>query len=187
MKKQNLAIIILSIFFLSTTNIFAKTESSPNTNICQILKHHPDWQNSLKKADKKYGISPAFTLAVIHQESKFHANAKNRYSSAFGYAQALNSTWRIFQRDVEPNAKRNSFNDSVEFVDWYMARLAHKLHLKASDSFDLYLAYMLGEGGFKNYLDNPYQGNSVLKKEAIAAKVRLKSQVYDLELRNCEI
>lgn len=46
---------------------------------------------------------------------------------------------------------------------------------------------MLGEGGFKNYLDNPYQSNSVLKKEAIAAKVRLKSQVYDLELRNCEI
>lgn len=123
---------------------------------------------------------------MIHQESKFHANAKNGHSSAFGYAQALDGTWKVFQKDVKSDAKRNSFNDSSKFIDWYMSRLAHKLHLETSDSFDLYLAYMLGEGGYKNYLNNKYQSNhAILKKEAIAAKVRLKSQVYNLELQNC--
>lgn len=186
MKRANLAILIISILLLNTTSLLASAQNTSNISICQILKYHPSWKNSLKNVDKKYNIPPAFTLAVIHQESKFHANAKNKNSSAFGYAQALDGTWKVFQKDVEPNAKRNNFNDSVEFVDWYMSRLAHKLHLKPSDSFDLYLAYMLGEGGYKNYTNNPYQNNdSLLKKEAIAAKVRLKSQVYNLELQNC--
>ncbi|ASG68310.1 lipoprotein [Francisella halioticida] len=187
MKKQNLIIFI--IFFLNTTNLFAKTENTSNKkNICQILKHHPNWRNSLKRVNKKYNISPAFTLAVIHQESKFHANAKNRHSSAFGYAQALDGTWKIFQKTVKPNAKRNDFNDSVEFVDWYMSQLTHNLHLKTSNSFNLYLAYLLGEGGYKNYINNSYQNsNSIQKKEAIAAKVRLKTQVYNLELKDCKI
>ncbi|QIW10091.1 transglycosylase SLT domain-containing protein [Francisella sp. LA112445] len=185
MKK--LFLITLILFVLNPTNIFAKTDYPSNTNICQILKYHPSWKKSLIKANNKYNISPAFTLAIIHQESKFHANVKNSHSSAFGYAQALNGTWKVFQRDVEPNAKRNNFNDSVEFVDWYMARLAHKLDIKASDSFDLYLAYMLGEGGYRNYMDNPHKSSSMLHREAIAAKVRLKSQVYNLELEDCKI
>ena len=136
MKRRSLVVVIFGIFFLNITGILAEAGYSANTNICQTLKHHPNWQNSLKKADKKYDISPAFTLAVIHQESKFHANAKNRHSSAFGYAQVLNGTWKVFQKDVEPNAKRNNFNDSVEFVDWYMARLALDIlpQLKQGDS-----------------------------------------------------
>ncbi|WP_150467353.1 transglycosylase SLT domain-containing protein [Francisella sp. SYW-9] len=187
MKRQSLIIVVFSILFINITGILAKEGSLLSRNICQVLKHHPSWRNSLIKADKRYNISPAFTLAVIHQESKFHANAKNRHSSAFGYAQAVDGTWRIFQKDVEPYAKRNDFNDSVEFIDWYMAQLAHKLHIKTSNSFDLYLAYMLGEGGYRDYMDNSYKSSSMLHREAIAAKVRLKSQVYSLELKDCKI
>ncbi|MED7788745.1 hypothetical protein [Francisella sp. 19X1-34] len=56
MKRQSLIVVIFAIFFLNITGILAEAGYSANTNICQILKHHPNWQNSLKKADKKYNM-----------------------------------------------------------------------------------------------------------------------------------
>lgn len=66
--------------------IIAPTQQTyiTNTGAYEILKQYPNWRKSLKQAQAKYNLEPAFVMALIYQESSFDANAKNKYSSAYG-------------------------------------------------------------------------------------------------------
>lgn len=37
---------------------------------------NPNWRKSLKQAQAKYNLEPAFVMALIYQESRFDTNAK---------------------------------------------------------------------------------------------------------------
>ena len=55
-------------------------------------------------------------------------------STAKGYAQALDSTWRSYlQHNNLKQANRSSFASATDFIGWYLHMLSHNLHLKKLD------------------------------------------------------
>ena len=156
--------------------------------ICEILTQKPDWAKSLKIAQDKYGLSPAYAMALIYQESRFKAEAKSKGSSAYGYAQAINGTWKHFQQDVKANAKRNNFNDSVQFIGWYTAQLAKSSNLKMTDNYNLYMAYMLGATGFKRYKSETFKNKAkIVEDKKIASKVKDFASHYQTQFKKLNL
>lgn len=74
-------------------------------NLCSIFKQYPQWYHDSKDVERRWRVSVPVQMAIIHQESKFDAQAQpprtkifwiipwKRPSTAYGYTQALNSTW----------------------------------------------------------------------------------------------
>ena len=110
-------------------------------------------------------------MAFIYQESAFRSRAKParthilwvipgpRPSNAYGYAQALESTWNEY-REVTGNtrAKRSNFADAVDFIGWYNANSYRRNNIAPHDARNLYLAYHEGNTGFarRTYADKAW-------------------------------
>ncbi|NDH27139.1 MAG: lytic transglycosylase, partial [Rhodobacteraceae bacterium] len=74
-------------------------------NACSIVEQRPHYMRAFKATERRWGVPVNVQMAIIHQESRFKANAKTpmryilgviprgRQSSAYGYAQALDGTW----------------------------------------------------------------------------------------------
>ena len=164
----------------------AKVDGS--MGVCDILAKNPSWSKSLKTAQDKYKLPPAFAMAIIYQESKFKAEAKAKGSTAYGYAQAINGTWKHFQDDVKSNAKRNNFNDSVQFVGWYTAQLAKGTKLKITDNYNIYMAYMLGATGFKRYKAGTFKNKTkIVEDKKLAQKVKDFTAHYQSQFKKCKV
>ena len=119
------------------------------------------------KSAKKWGVPVHVQLAIIYQESRFVHDAKpprkkllwvipwKRQSSAYGYGQILDSTWDSYRKDTGHRwADRDDFSDVVDFIGWY-GNQSHKLAgIAKDDTYNQYLAYHEGQGGFrrKTYL-----------------------------------
>ncbi|AIT08609.1 hypothetical protein LO80_00545 [Candidatus Francisella endociliophora] len=182
-----LAIIIIAAAIIATDYTEDVTVDA-NMSGCEILDQHPTWKTSLKSAQNKYNLPPAFAMGIIYQESRFKAEAKSKYSSAYGYAQAIDGTWKHFQQEVKTNAKRNNFDDSVQFIGWYMSQLSKSLNLKMSDGYNLYMAYMLGATGFKRYKNGTFKNKAKIQEDKkLAAKVKAYTNAYTNQLRKCKI
>ena len=132
-------------------------------------------------------------MAIVHQESKFDAHAKParrklfwvipwmRPSTAYGYAQALNSTWELYKHtNGSIFTSRTDFAAGLDFIGWY-ANLANKrAGIPRTNPYLLYLAYHEGIGGYqrKTYLEKPWLIQ-------VAHKVSAKSQLYSMQLKAC--
>ena len=101
-------------------------------------------------------------MAFIYQESSFQARARPersrllwilpgpRPSSAYGYAQALDSTWQDYERlSGNRNASRANFSDAIDFVAWYNSNSYRLSGIARDDARSLYFAYHEGNGGFQ--------------------------------------
>ncbi|MFC4892734.1 transglycosylase SLT domain-containing protein [Pseudofrancisella aestuarii] len=189
MRVSNLLKICFVLFI--TTLILSCSKQAltdPEISVCDILKENPQWSKSLKEAQTKYNLPPQFAMSIIYQESKFIGTAKSKSSSAYGYAQAIDGTWKVFQNEVNSSAKRDNFNDSVQFIGWYMSDLSKRLKLNMTDSYSLYMAYMLGQTGYKRYKAGTYANKEVVhKNESIASKVKARADLYNKQFRNCKI
>ena len=98
-------IVSLCISFL----LSACTASTPQNinNICAIFNEKDDWYSEAKESYEKWGVPIHVSMAIMYQESRFVADAQPprpwllgiipwfRDSSAYGYAQAQDGTWRI--------------------------------------------------------------------------------------------
>ncbi|MEG3638803.1 transglycosylase SLT domain-containing protein [Magnetococcus sp. PR-3] len=160
---------------------------------CGVFEHQRSWTRAMEHAEKKWGLPVHVQMAIIHQESKFRADARpprrhllwvipwGRASSALGYAQALDSTWDWYkQKTGNRGADRTDFADSVDFVGWY-ARQSHKrLNLSMWDARNQYLAYHEGHGGYER---GTYKRKPWLIK--VAAKVAKRAQFYRQQLSSC--
>ena len=92
---------------------------------------------------------------IIGVESGGKANAKNSNSSAFGYGQFTNSTWRAFISARHPELLSQEYLKfradktlAREGVEWYLGEIAssyNKQGLPVNDA-SLYLGYFLGPG-----------------------------------------
>ena len=162
-------------------------------SVCQIFKQYPRWYTDALRTQQRWHVPIPVQMAIIHQESKFNAQAKPprtkllwfipwaRPSSAYGYSQALDGTWKLYQRQSGyPWSSRENFADGVDFIGWY----AHEAHRMAgippSNAYALYLAYHEGIGG--------YQRKTYLKKKwlmPVARKVAFRAQMYQAQLRRC--
>ncbi len=183
-------IILLSVF------ISACVTSPPRqvNNICSIFDQRPSWYKAAKKSQERWGSSIPLMMAFMHQESRFVATAKPprdkilgfipgpRKSSAYGYSQAQNSTWKWYKKSTGHwSADRDNFYDAIDFIGWYNTQTKKKNGVRLGNAYSLYLAYHEGHGGFarKNYNKKPW-----LKK--VAKKVSAQASTYKKQLKTCE-
>ncbi|MBN9230142.1 MAG: hypothetical protein J0I93_04760 [Legionella sp.] len=190
-KCFKLLLFILSIYFIS--GCVTRPHSDLN-NVCTIFREYPKWYHHAKDVERRWKVPVPVQMAIIHQESKFNSHARpprakmlgfipwTRPTSATGYAQALNGTWKEYlQSNGGLFSSRHSFADGVDFIGWY-ANLAHRrAGIDRHDAYPLYLAYHEGVGGYmrKTYLRKPWL-------PPVARKVKARSQLYAIQLAACK-
>jgi len=185
----NLISALLTLFLVACA-------TSPPGNIrdaCNIFEDKSGWYGDAKHAYKKWGIPIEVQLAIIHQESRFHHDAKpprtrllwvipwTRSSSAYGYGQAKDATWAWYQRDTGNRwADRDDFADVTDFIGWYGNMSHNRLGISKSDAYSQYLAYHEGHGGYRR---KSYSRKKWLLR--VAAQVNRNARRYRNQLRHC--
>ncbi|EED35440.1 transcriptional regulatory protein [Luminiphilus syltensis NOR5-1B] len=169
------------------------TPPSNVDNICAIFREKDDWYAEAKESRARWGIPVTVMMAIMHQESRFVATAKPprkkifgfipgpRPSDSYGYSQALESTWTLYQRSSgNYGADRDDFSDAIDFIGWYGDQ-SHRINsIARDDAYRLYLAYHEGHGGFKR---RTYESKDWLI--AVARKVERRANSYNTQLREC--
>ena len=172
----------------------ATTPPSNTDDICAIFREKDDWYQDAAKAARKWNTPIAGMMATLHQESRFVHDAKPprtkilwifpgpRPSDAYGYPQALGTTWRSYQRSTSNyGADRDDFADAIDFVGWYHNTSQRQCAIKPGDTYHLYLAYHEGQGGFNR---RTFRNKGWLK--GVARKVSARAQTYQRQLNQCE-
>lgn len=163
------------------------------SDVCQIFREYPDWYWATQDTQKKWHVPISVQMAIIHQESHFKGNAKpprtkllwvipwTRPTSAYGYSQAVDGTWAIYEKETDSTRFRNSFSSASDFLGWYAARAHKRAGISRTNAYQLYLAYHEGIGG--------YMRGSHAKKAwliAVAKKVERQASMYHYQLIKCQ-
>ena len=173
-----------------------KKQASTKTNLndaCDIYRKKPEWLIGSLQASRKWQVPIFVMLAFVYQESHFVANArplnhnkkiKKKYaSSAYGYAQALDNTWKEYQQKTGVySGKRNDFSSAVDFMGWYIAEVHKRNKVSKWATDKLYLNYHEGIGGYKR---QTYKRKPWLIK--VSAKVQRRGSMYAKQLKSCGI
>lgn len=186
---------LLFIFLLAATlAACASRPPSDRENLCTIYKQKPGWYADSLKAAKRWSGPLDVPMAIMAQESSFRANAKppirfflgvipyGRASDAFGYPQALDSTWSRYRSEAgNVFSQRDNFDDSIDFIQWYMHTSWVQNGVDKNDAFAQYLNYHEGQGGYK-------RGTWKKKKWLIktARLVEQRTQRYRSQLAVCK-
>lgn len=184
------------LLLLAASLLVGCTTSQPKdiNDICAIFKEKDDWYDDAADARDEWGSPIPVMMAMMHQESRFKAKAKPprkkilgfipgpRPSSAYGYSQALKSTWKSYKRSAgNYGADRDDFEDAIDFIGWYNYQSHKRSGISRKDTYRLYLAYHEGHGG--------YNRRSYKKKKwlmNVARKVERKANTYQKQLAGCE-
>ncbi len=183
---------ILSLFVFLSGCVTAPPRDM--NNICHIFKQYPAWYRDTRAVEKRWNIPTAIQMAIMHQESKFDAKAKparqkifwgipwTRPSSAYGYTQALDGTWRWYKRSRgKILASRTDFADGVDFIGWYANQAHQRAGISLRDPEALYLAYHEGIGGYQR---QTYRDKAWLMH--VARKVQTRANIYQSQLKTCQ-
>lgn len=184
-------VLLLPLLFAS-----ACSTSPPRdvNNICAIFFEKEAWYEEAADAQNAWGSSIPGMMAIIYQESRFQHDARPprrqllgfipwfRPSSAYGYSQAKSTTWSEYTRSAGRfGADRDDFGDAVDFVGWYNVQSMKRSGIALNDTYNLYLAYHEGHGGFNraSYQQKPWL-------MAVAQKVATRANQYQVQLAVCE-
>jgi len=174
----------------------ACTTSPPSdvNDICAIFREKNGWYDDAAGARKEWGSPISVMMAMMHQESKFRAKAKPprkkifgfipgpRPSDAYGYSQALDSTWDGYKRSAgRYGADRDDFGDAIDFIGWYNHQSKQRSGIAKTDAYRLYLAYHEGHGGYNRAT---YRNKQWLID--VAHKVDRRASSYRSQLLACE-
>ena len=162
-------------------------------DVCAIFSEKDSWQGAALRAERRWGVDVSILMAVIHQESRFRARARPDWrlalgviplgpaSSAYGYGQAKVGTWDDYRRLAKrPGARRNHFDDAVDFVGWYGDVIERAAGVPKDDPFNLYLAYHEGPSGFQR---RSFEAKPWLL--GVARKVKERADSYRLQHAGC--
>ena len=187
----------LSFGLLLGAMLLSGCTSSPpsNTeNLCSIFQEKDSWYVSAHKVHDKYGVPINVAMAIMAQESGFKEDAKppmrwflfipyGRGSSAYGYAQAQDPVWNDYvDQKGSFLSSRSDFEDSLDFIAWYMTKSKATNNVKLSDAFNQYLNYHEGWGGYRK---KTYMGKTWLID--VARKVHTRSENYKRQLQTCNL
>jgi hypothetical protein len=187
-------LLMLTVYiFISLSSCRHKTPSQIN-DICKIFSEKKRWYKYAKKSTKKWGTPIHVQMAILQQESSFQYDAKpgrkkllgfipwKRKSSAYGYAQVLNDTWKQYVKETKNRgADRDNFKDSIDFVGWYTFKTHKQTKVSKWDAYNQYLAYHEGQNGF---LKKTYTKKKWLM--GVAKKVGNKAKLYASQLKTCQ-
>ena len=184
-----LSLLILVVFL----NSCASKPPQQQENICTIFKEKTSWYRLVNRSAEKWGAPIYVQMSILRQESAFQNRAKpertkllgivpwKRKTSAFGYTQAIDGTWDWYKRDTKkPLASRVNFADAVDFTGWYINKTNKINGVLKSDTYNQYLAYHEGHGGYKN---SSYNDKTWLI--SIALQVEKRSDLYKRQLEEC--
>jgi len=184
----------MAIILTSSLTGCVSTPPKHVENICHIFDEKDGWYKDARRATKRWGVPIYTNMAMMYQESRFVAKAKPprsrilwvipgpRKSSAFGYSQAKNETWEWYKEKTGNwGADRNDFDDAIDFIAWLNHISIKKSKINAADTYNLYLAYHEGHGGFarKTYNAKPW----LIK---VAKNVDARARKYQAQLAKCE-
>ncbi len=160
---------------------------------CSIVDQRPSYLSAMKRAERRWGVPVAVQMATIYQESKFIGNARTpvqyslgiipmgRQSSAYGYSQALDGTWKDYQRDQGGRgARRDDIRDATDFMGWYFTASREELGISLTDTRNQYLAYHEGRAGYRR---GSFKRKNWLMK--VSRDVADRAVLYDAQLRTC--
>ena len=132
-------------------------------------------------------------LAFIKTESNFRPTARTprkyflglipsgRISSAYGYSQALDGTWKEYKKSTGNRShRRSNFSHSTNFIGWYVNKSNRLLGISKNNAYLQYLAYHQGQAGFKT---GAYKSKSGLLK--VAKKTAYNKKIFDGQLKKC--
>lgn len=192
MASRRLSRALLPAVLASLASCATSPPSDVN-NLCAIFSQKDHWYADARQAEENWGVPVPVLMAFVHQESRFAAKAKPprrkilgfipgpRPSDAYGYSQALKSTWSDYKRSAgRYGADRDDFGDAVDFVGWYNHQSWRRNGIPRNDAYRLYLAYHEGHGG---YARGSFNNKDWLKR--VARKVSDRSALYDRQLRGC--
>jgi hypothetical protein len=163
-------------------------------DLCRVFEERPQWRDAAGASRERWGVPEAIQLAIVFQESSFRPDARPprprlfgliplpRRSSAYGYGQAQDGTWREYIREVDrPGARRTRFHDVADFIGWYAARARERVGVSPTDPYQLYLAYHEGLTGFRErrFEEKPWLLD-------VARRVEARSATYSVQQRICE-
>jgi hypothetical protein len=184
---------LIMVFLFSLLAACATTPPENPDDVCDIFDEYYDWYSASKSVENKYGIPIGVTMAFIHQESRFVENARpprewflwifpgSYPSTAYGYTQALDTTWKEYQQNTgQWGADRDDFADAVDFIGWYNTKTMKRTGIKKHDAYALYLAYHDGAGG---YLRGTYKNKQWLID--VSRKVDRRARMYNKQLLQC--
>lgn len=162
-------------------------------NICDVFEHDSAWKEASQDSYQKWGTPPWTQLAIVHQESRFKPDARpskdyilgiipwGHVSSARGYSQALDGTWKQYKREQNRwFADRDDIDDSLDFIGWYNHRTHKVTGVSKRNAYGLYLAYHEGQGGYKR---GSYHKKPWLKR--VAKKVQRRAVKYMKQYKRC--
>jgi len=171
-----------------------RPESPPRDpeQLCSVFREKPHWYRDALRAGARWGTAIPELMAVMLQESSFDGGARpprswlwgiipwSRPSTAAGYAQVVDATWRQYEREAGAESDRETFPHAADFVAWYLSELGEILALPGRDLRRLYLAYHEGPAGYRrgSFRNKP-------RLEAAAARVALRARRYRAQLEGC--
>ncbi|MDA1077172.1 MAG: lytic transglycosylase [Proteobacteria bacterium] len=166
---------------------------SAQDDICAIFAERPGWRDAALASAIRWGAPVEVQMAIIWKESSFRSEARprkryalglipwGRISSAYGYAQAIDSTWDWYRSESgNSGADRDDFEDASDFVGWYMGKTLVTSQILMHDAFNHYLAYHDGHTGFKR---GDWKNKDWLR--AVATQVADQAARYRGQLRSC--
>ncbi|TFL18960.1 transglycosylase SLT domain-containing protein [Jannaschia formosa] len=186
---------ILCLLLLTACGGGGGSGSAPRNldNACSILDQRPGYLRAFKATERKWGVPVHVQMATIYQESKFIADARTplryalgvvpigRQSSAFGYSQALDGTWKEYVADQRARrARRDDIRDATDFMGWYMAGTNRALGIPLTDARNQYLAYHDGRTG---YTRGTYRAKPWLIR--ISGEIEARAAMYQSQLSFC--
>jgi hypothetical protein len=187
--KTFLISIVLSFIVMSGCVGVPKNQE----DACSIIKQKKSWKSVLRKTEKRWGISPGFQLAFIKTESNFRPTARTqrkyflglipsgRISSAYGYSQALDGTWKEYKKSTGNRYhRRSNFAHSTNFIGWYAHKTNNLLGISKNNAYLQYLAYHQGHAGFKT---GAYKKKKNLLD--VAKKTSYNKKKFDKQLKKC--
>ncbi|OED42471.1 hypothetical protein AB833_06650 [Chromatiales bacterium (ex Bugula neritina AB1)] len=162
-------------------------------NVCSVFKANTGWHKTAVKMQDKWDLPFHVPMAIMYQESKFRRKAKpprryllgfipwKRRSTAYGYAQAVNGTWRNYIDETDsPGARRTNFKDALDFMGWYMNKSSKINRISKDDTYNQYLAYHEGWTGYKR---KSYEKKKWLKR--VASEVDAMALRYKTQYSGC--
>lgn len=189
--RCKLVLVVFSALMLS--GCFSTPAIEVN-NVCSLLDEEVSWYKSIKASSKKYNAPMYVQLAIIYQESHFASDAKPpreklfgvipwfRPSTSYGFAQVKDETWEWYKlKTGNSNAQRDNFEDAADFVGWYIDQSFKMSGINKSDSYNQYLAYHEGHGGFNK---KSYSSKEWLL--SVAKNVESNAEQYKKQLSNCQ-
>ena len=122
--KSSISAFLTACILGSCGLVPSSTAPSNLDNACSIVEQRPQYLRAFKATERRWGVPVNVQMAVIHQESRFKANAKTpmryilgimprgRQRSAYGYAQAKTGTWDDYVKETGNSwADRDDFDD----------------------------------------------------------------------------